>query len=77
MHDVVVLIDREQGGAARMATNGLKLHAAFPITSLLDTLASPVLPDLTLFWGQDHHFKHRSGLCKSRPPSRIWSAGLV
>ena len=38
VQDVVVLIDREQGGAARMATNGLKLHAAFPITFLLDVL---------------------------------------
>ena len=43
VHDVVVLIDREQGGAARMATNGLKLHAAFPITFLLDVLVCVIV----------------------------------
>lgn len=36
--DVVVLIDRQQGGAARMASNGLRLHAAFTLTDLLDVL---------------------------------------
>ena len=40
MQDVVVLIDREQGGTARMASNGLRLHAAFRITFLLDVLVS-------------------------------------
>lgn len=36
--DVVVLIDREQGGEARLASNGLGLHAAFSLTSMLDIL---------------------------------------
>jgi uridine monophosphate synthetase len=36
--DVVVLIDREQGGAARMASNGLRLHSAFTLSALLDVL---------------------------------------
>jgi len=36
--DVVVLIDREQGGAGRMASNGLRLHAAFTLTDLLTVL---------------------------------------
>jgi uridine monophosphate synthetase len=36
--DVVVLIDREQGGEAHLAANGLKLHAAFKLSFLLDVL---------------------------------------
>ena len=46
MQDVVVLIDREQGGAARMASNGLRLHAAFPITFMLDVLVGFVVVNL-------------------------------
>lgn len=38
MSDVVVLIDREQGGEAHLAANGLKLHAAFKLSFLLDVL---------------------------------------
>ena len=36
--DVVVLIDREQGGAQRMALNNLRLHSAFTLSFILDTL---------------------------------------
>ena len=36
--DVVVLIDREQGGQARLQSNNLKLHAAFTLTYILDVL---------------------------------------
>ena len=36
--DVVVLIDREQGGAARMASNGLRLHSAFTLSFILGVL---------------------------------------
>ena len=39
--DVVVLIDRQQGGAARMASNGLRLHSAFTLTFILDVLVRP------------------------------------
>jgi uridine monophosphate synthetase len=36
--DVVVLIDREQGGAAHLAKNNLNLHAAFKLSAMLDIL---------------------------------------
>ncbi len=36
--DVVVLIDREQGGSARMASNGLKLYSAFTLSFILEVL---------------------------------------
>lgn len=38
MKDVVVLIDREQGGEAHLAANGLRLHAAFKLAAMLDVL---------------------------------------
>lgn len=43
--DVVVLIDREQGGAAHLAKNGLTLHAAFKLSSMLDVLQKHKLVD--------------------------------
>lgn len=43
MSDVVVLIDRQQGGAARMASNGLRLHSAFTLTFILDVLVRMLL----------------------------------
>ncbi|KAG2493995.1 hypothetical protein HYH03_007922 [Edaphochlamys debaryana] len=36
--DVVVLIDREQGGESHLAKNGLALHAAFKLSAMLDVL---------------------------------------
>ncbi|GLI60445.1 hypothetical protein VaNZ11_002600, partial [Volvox africanus] len=36
--DVVVLIDREQGGEAHLAQHGLKLHAAFKLSAMLEVL---------------------------------------
>lgn len=36
--DVVVLIDREQGGAARMASNNLTLHSAFTLSFIIKVL---------------------------------------
>lgn len=38
VRDVVVLINREQGGAARCAANGLTLHSAFTLSYMLDVL---------------------------------------
>jgi hypothetical protein len=36
--DVVVLIDREQGGAAHLAKHSLRLHAAFTLSFIVNTL---------------------------------------
>ncbi len=36
--DVVVLIDREQGGGPRLASHGLSLHSAFTLTFILETM---------------------------------------
>lgn len=40
VRDVLVLIDREQGGAADLARHGYRLHAVLTITQLLETLAA-------------------------------------
>lgn len=37
--DVVVLIDREQGGPQHLAKNGLRLHSAFTLSALLKVCA--------------------------------------
>lgn len=43
MSEVVVLIDREQGGESRLASNNLRLHAAFTLSYILEVGAgSPV-----------------------------------
>ena len=36
--DVVVLIDREQGGSARLAAQNLRLHSAFTLSYILEVL---------------------------------------
>jgi uridine monophosphate synthetase len=46
--DVVVLIDREQGGAAHLEKHGLKLHAAFKLSAMLDVLQKHNLVDDTV-----------------------------
>jgi len=38
VQDVVVLVDREQGGQAALAEKGLRLHAILTISQILDTL---------------------------------------
>lgn len=38
VEDVVVLIDREQGGAQDLARHGLRLHAAFTLRDLIASL---------------------------------------
>ena len=42
--DVVVLIDREQGGAARMAANSLTLPSAFTLSFILQARAGQPPP---------------------------------
>ena len=36
VRDIVVLVDREQGGAKQLADAGYRLHAAFKFSKLLD-----------------------------------------
>ncbi|MCS6843036.1 MAG: orotidine-5'-phosphate decarboxylase [Caldilineales bacterium] len=38
VNDVVVLVDREQGGAQALAAAGCRLHAAFTLSQIVDTL---------------------------------------
>ncbi len=38
VHDVLVLIDREQGGAKELAQQGYRLHAVFRLPEILDAL---------------------------------------
>jgi uridine monophosphate synthetase len=38
VEDVVVLVDREQGGAAELAWKGIALHAALTLSQILDCL---------------------------------------
>jgi uridine monophosphate synthetase len=47
--DVVVLVDREQGGAEKMAEAGLNLHAVMTITQILETLKEKALIDMVTF----------------------------
>lgn len=43
--DVVVLMDREQGGSAHLAANGLRLHSAFKLSAVLSILEKHNLVD--------------------------------
>ncbi|MBC7255173.1 MAG: orotidine-5'-phosphate decarboxylase [Chloroflexi bacterium] len=47
VRDVVVLIDREQGGAQDLARRGYRLHAALTLRGLVDALADDGLLDAT------------------------------
>ena len=38
MQDVLVLIDREQGGSEDLARQGYRLHAVLRLSEILDTL---------------------------------------
>lgn len=40
VHDILVLIDREQGGAEELAARGYRLHSVLRLSTLLDTLAA-------------------------------------
>jgi uridine monophosphate synthetase len=40
VHDVVVLVDREQGGRQELAAQGLTLHAVLTLGQILDSLVS-------------------------------------
>ena len=40
VEDVVVLIDREQGGAADLAAHGMTLHSAFTLREIIGELVT-------------------------------------
>jgi uridine monophosphate synthetase len=46
VQDVLVLIDREQGGRDELAAYGVKLHAVFTLTEILDALVASGRLDL-------------------------------
>ena len=48
VRDLVVLIDREQGGRERLAARGYTLHALLTVTQCFDTLEQERLVDLAL-----------------------------
>ena len=48
MRDLVILIDREQGGAERLAAKGYTLHAILTISECFDALERAGLVDLAL-----------------------------
>ena len=62
MSDVVVLIDRQQGGAARMASNGLRLHSAFTLTFILDVLVRASFPPAVTMRLRSAHSQGRGWL---------------
>jgi len=47
--DVVVLVDREQGGAGEMAQNGLNLHALMTISEIMNILKEKALIDTATY----------------------------
>ncbi|MDK2981924.1 MAG: uridine monophosphate synthetase [Chloroflexota bacterium] len=49
VNDVVVLVDREQGGAQKMAELGLKLHAVLTISEIMTTLKDNKLIDAATY----------------------------
>jgi len=49
VNDVVVLVDREQGGAGQMTAAGLQLHALMTISEIMDILKEKALIDSATF----------------------------
>ena len=71
MTDVVVLIDREQGGSQRMASNNLKLYSAFTLSFILETLqthklvSDEVASSTKAFIAANQTFKQGDGATKA------------
>ena len=49
VRDVVVLVDREQGGGEKMAEIGIQPHAVLTISEILDTLKNLALIDTATY----------------------------
>lgn len=79
--DVVVLIDREQGGAARMASNGLKLYSAFTLSFILEVLVKNSLVDdkvaasVKYFIAANQTFKQSDATTKASADAPATGAG--
>ena len=58
VEDVVVLIDREQGGVANLAQAGIRTHSVFTLTQMMDVLVAAGLLDTA---------KRRRGIGVPRP----------
>ncbi len=59
VHDVVVLIDREQGGGQRLAERGYELHAALKLSEILEVLHRAGRISAEKF-GEVKHYLNRS-----------------
>lgn len=79
--DVVVLIDREQGGAARMASNGLQLYSAFTLSFILEVLVKnglvndQVATSVKTFIAANQTFKQSDAATKASADAPAGDAG--
>ena len=79
--DVVVLIDREQGGAARMASNGLQLYSAFTLSFILEVLvknglvSDKLASSVKSFIADNQTFKQSDAATKAPADAPVADAG--
>jgi uridine monophosphate synthetase len=55
VRDVIVLVDREQGGRARLAEAGYRLHTVLTLSEILDVLKDEALIDGETYAGVRHY----------------------
>ena len=81
----MVLIDREQGGPARLAESGLALHSAFTLSSILKVLvshnlvSSQVEQSVKAFLAENQTFQGSSSGAapKAAPKPHRWSLKAI